>query len=133
MPLPAARHIGMAIERPVADVYAFLAKPENWPPWASGLGGSFRRVGENEWRAVTPTGEATIRFSAPNAFGIVDHEVATADGATVSVPMRVVANGEGSEIVFTLFRQPGMSDQQFAADADWVARDLATLKSILEC
>jgi hypothetical protein len=30
--------------------------------------------------------------------------------------MRVVPNGEGSELVFTLIRQPGMSDTQFAED-----------------
>jgi hypothetical protein len=30
-------------------------------------------------------------------------------------------------VALTLFRQPGMSDEQFAADADWVRRDLAAL------
>lgn len=46
--------------------------------------------------------------------------------------MRVVPNGDGSEVVFTLFRQPGMTDEQFAADAAWVAKDLAALKAVFE-
>jgi hypothetical protein len=29
-------------------------------------------------------------------------------------------------------RQPEMDDARFAADADWVGRDLATLKRVLE-
>jgi hypothetical protein len=33
---------------------------------------------------------------------------------------------------FTSFRQPGRSDEKFAADAYWVRRDLMTLKTRLE-
>ena len=46
--------------------------------------------------------------------------------------MRVVPNGAGSEFTFTLIQQPGMSDQQFEEDAQAVAHDLRTLKTILE-
>jgi hypothetical protein len=46
--------------------------------------------------------------------------------------MRVLANGDGAEVVFSLFQRPGMSDEEFARDADWVARDLQILKACLE-
>jgi hypothetical protein len=46
--------------------------------------------------------------------------------------MRVIANGAGSEVTLTLFRQPDMSDAKFAEDAEWVARDLRRLKDVLE-
>ena len=46
--------------------------------------------------------------------------------------MRVVPNGAGSEVTFTLLRLPEMSDQKFAEDAGMVQRDLRTLKSVLE-
>lgn len=49
----------------------------------------------------------------------------------IFIPMRIVPNGEGAEVLFTLFRQPGMSDEKFAADAAWVARDLAALKALV--
>ena len=38
----------------------------------------------------------------------------------------------GCEVVFTLRRQPGMSDDAFEADAIAITTDLATLKGILE-
>ncbi|WP_017937679.1 hypothetical protein [Zestomonas thermotolerans] len=44
--------------------------------------------------------------------------------------MRVLANGEGCDLVFTLFRQPDMDDAGFAAD--WVRRNLETLRTPLE-
>jgi hypothetical protein len=46
--------------------------------------------------------------------------------------MRTVANGTGTEVLFTLFRVQGMSDEKFAADAQWVTRDLNALKALLE-
>jgi hypothetical protein len=44
----------------------------------------------------------------------------------------VVADGNGSEVVFTLRRRPGMTDEEFARDADLVAADLARLRQLLE-
>jgi len=46
--------------------------------------------------------------------------------------MRVVPRWEGSELVFTLIRQPGMSDEQFARDRAAVQGDLHALKTLLE-
>ena len=47
-------------------------------------------------------------------------------------PMRVFPNNDGSELVFTLYRRPEMSDQEFAEDAKAVEKDLAKLKTLLE-
>jgi hypothetical protein len=46
--------------------------------------------------------------------------------------MRVFPNNEGSELVFTLYRRPGVSDQEFAEDAEAVEKDLSKLKTVLE-
>jgi hypothetical protein len=35
-------------------------------------------------------------------------------------------------VQFTLFRVPGMTDEKFAADAQWVERDLGKLKALVE-
>jgi hypothetical protein len=47
-------------------------------------------------------------------------------------PMRVIADDSGCEVVFTLRRPPGMSDEGFKADAAAVAADLTRLKHVLE-
>lgn len=80
----------------------------------------------------TPQGPVKIRFAEKNEYGVLDHYVSPAPGVEIYVPMRVVANGSGSEVLFTLFHSPGMSEEAFAEDACMVERDLRGLKSMLE-
>jgi hypothetical protein len=87
---------------------------------------------DDEWIAETPQGPLKVRFTAPNDFGVLDHYVIPAPGVEIYVPMRVIANGTGCELVFTLFRQPDMSDAKFAEDIAWVERDLTAVKALLE-
>jgi hypothetical protein len=126
------RHITVSIARPCEDVYEFLAEPANFERWASGLGNGLRRIGGKLWRAEGPDGGVTVRFSDRNAYGVLDHEVETPTGERILNPMRVVPNGSGSEVVFTVFQRPGVSDETFEADASWVSRDLQALKQLLE-
>ena len=119
------------IAHPFDDVYEYLATPENFSQWAAGLGNGVRFV-DGAWIANTPRGAITIRFSKRNKFGVVDHYVITKPGVEIYVPMRVVVNRAGSEVLFTLFQQPEMTDEEFEADAILVQRDLETLKKILE-
>jgi hypothetical protein len=46
--------------------------------------------------------------------------------------MRVIPDGDGCEVVFTLRRQPGMTDADFSRDAGLVLADLRALKRLLE-
>jgi len=59
-------------------------------------------------------------------------EVTWPGGDTVHVPLRAVPDGAGCEIVFTVRRLPGMTDDDLARDAGLVAAALATLKALLE-
>lgn len=132
MSVQTARHIGMSIHRPIEEVYGFLAEPRNFPKWAEGLGHSFKHVEGMTWLAETPMGPMRILFSEPNPYGVLDHAVIPESGAAMHNPMRAVANGSGSEVVFTLFKRPEMSEDDFARDADWVTSDLKRLKALLE-
>ena len=131
MPTAESKTISMPIQRNVEDVYDFMARPESFARWASGLGKPLGNEG-TVWRFEGETGPVKVRFTEPNAFGVLDHYVELPDGSEIYVPMRVIANGTGSEVQFTLFRVSGMSDEKFAADADWVMRDLDTLRELLE-
>jgi hypothetical protein len=126
-----ARTISVSIRRDWRAVYDFAQRPENFARWASGAGTSLRREG-GDWVADGPEGRAVLRFAPRNELGVLDHTVILPSGAEVHVPLRVVPNGTGCEVMFTLFRQPGMTDAVFARDADWVAKDLAALKALLE-
>jgi hypothetical protein len=125
-------HVSVYIARPPSDVYEFASNGKNLPQWAAGLARSGVKREGDVWIMDAPFGKAEVRFAEQNGFGVMDHDVALDSGVTVHNPMRVVAHGEGSEFVFTLFRQPEMSDKQFAADKEAVEKDLQTLKSLLE-
>jgi hypothetical protein len=126
-----ARTLSVSIDRPAGEVYEFLSRPQNFPKWASGMGGSLRQEG-GEWRVETPEGPATVRFSERNSYGVVDHSVRLPSGEVIYMPLRVVTRGACCELVLTLFRRAEMSDEKFAADADWVMRDLQAAKRLLE-
>jgi hypothetical protein len=125
-----ARLISIGVECAWERANDFLAQPANFALWAEGLAETLRQEGER-WIAQTPVGDATVRFTPWNEFGVLDHWIDFADGSTVYVPLRVVANGDGCEVTLTLFRLSGMSDEKFCEDAAWVERDLARLKALL--
>lgn len=131
MTIAETRTISLSIDRDWREVYDYLSSPPNFSAWASGLGSGLEKSGK-EWIAQGPTGPVGIRFSPHNAFGVLDHLVTLSTGAIVPVPMRVIPNQTGCEVMLTVFRMAEMSDEQFAADTDWVARDLAALKKLLE-
>ena len=128
----AVQHISIYIARPPGEVYEFASDPKNLPRWAAGLARSEIRKDGDEWIADAPFGRVRVRFVQPNSFGVIDHDVTLESGVTIHNPMRIMPNGEGSEFVFTLIRQPGVSDAQFAEDKAAVENDLKTLKDLLE-
>ena len=126
-----SRTITVRIDRPLDKVYDFLVDPANWNLWAFGLGKNIRRS-QDAWIADDTGGVATVQFTPRNTFGVVDHAVIRASGQRIYIPMRLIANGKGSELLFTLFREPNISDAQFSSDAGFVQRDLDGLKHLLE-
>jgi len=125
------RYLSISIEREPKVVYAFTSNPENLPQWASGLGQGVKRTGEH-WEVKTAQGAVGLRFTPHNEYGVLDHTVVLSDGTEVYVPMRVMPNGQGSEVMLVLFRQPEMDDTEFARDAGLMQNDLSALKALLE-
>jgi len=131
MPYP-TKHVSVPIARSADAVYAYASDPANLARWAGGLvSGAVRRAGD-DWIAESPMGTIRIRFADRNPHGVLDHRVTTADGIAQLNPMRVVPNGEGAELTFTLFQAPGVTEEAFAADAAQVEADLRRLKELLE-
>ncbi len=124
-------HLGIGIDRPAAEVYDYVSQPANLAQWAAGLAGSIELV-EGRWVAESPLGQVVIEMTEPNRYRVADHRVILASGETFFNPMRVIADGEACELVFTLRRQPGVSDADFDRDAAAVTADLARVKQLLE-
>lgn len=124
------KNISISIDKQYDDVYQFASNPENLTKWIAFI----KSVSKNgdTWLAKTDMGDIRITFVVPNNFGVIDHLVTLPNGETVNNPMRVIANGKGSELIFTLFRISGRTEEEFNKDAKAVEIDLQTLKKIME-
>ena len=126
-----ARHLGIGIDLPFARAYALAHPPQAFMHWAAGMAQTLHRDGDR-WVAGTPEGEATVEFTPENDFGVLDHTVTLPGKPPIHIPLRLIANGEGTEAVLTLYRQPDMDDAAFDRDRGMVKKDLEALKAWLE-
>jgi hypothetical protein len=125
------KNISISINKPTENVYQFASNPENIPLWVEFIQ-SMTQKSEHIWNAETDLGSLQIEFPPKNLFGIMDHIVILPDGSTVINPMRVITNGTGSELVFTLFWMPNRTEKEFKQDAKLVEIDLNKIKTLLE-
>lgn len=126
-----SKQVSERIERSVGEVYEYAANPANLAEWAPGLGSSVTEI-DGKWWVETASGRVGVEFAPRNEYGVLDHYVTFPSGDVFYNPLRVFANEEGSEIVFTVRRTPGMTDEEFDRDAGLVQADLTRLKHVLE-
>jgi hypothetical protein len=123
-----AEVVHVSILAPPRDVIAFLVDVLNWTTWAPWIRSVSRSSGRS-WTFDTDAGPMSVRFVEQNALGVLDHEVTLASGVRVLNPMRVLANGSGSELVMVVFQSPEASTDQFERDVQAVRDDLARIKT----
>ena len=114
------------------ELYERFWRPEAFTLWASGLAEAGLESAGEVWRAEGPEGPVTIRFTPHNSHGVMDHQIDLGGDREVSMPMRVVPNGDCCLVSVTLFRQADMTDETFASDTAGVERDLQALKALAE-
>ena len=125
--------IKIAIRRPYAAVYEFLAEPMNFVRWAANPESEMTPLDGGDWQVELPTGRMAIRFAPRNNFGVLDYQVFPVGGESGPVtPVRLVPNDDGCELLLVWFQRPGVPDERFKSDAEWVASDLNRLKALLE-
>lgn len=124
-------NITISINDSKQKVYQFASNPENFPKWLAFVK-SVSKKSDRVWIAESDLGKIEIELSPENEFGILDHEVKLPDGTKVYNPLRIIENGKGSEVIFTLFKMPNKTEEEFNADSNLVKADLKTLKDILE-
>lgn len=129
----ASRAIKVSIERPYAEVYNFIADVQNLEKWALPPGSHIQPMGGDSWLLTWPDMQRVLHTTPHNPFGVLDYE-SHALGETNSnmTAARLVANGEGCELVVVYFQRAGISLEQYESDAEWFATDLLRLKTLLE-
>jgi hypothetical protein len=126
-----SRTINISVKSNPKIIYDFVSNLENLPRWASSTFPSIKQV-NGEWFVDTSQGQNKVMLAERNNFGVLDHHVKLTSGLEAYVPMRVVKNDDGSEIIFTVFQTPEMTDEMFAQDIKIVEKDLNQLKTIME-
>lgn len=124
-------HVSQSIDAPPGRVIAIAGDPRRLPEWAAGLSSGIRLEGDR-WLTDSPMGTVEVAFVGDVARGILDHDVTLPDGTVVRNPLRVLPNDGGSEVVFSVFRLPGTTEDAFAHDIEAVRRDLARLRTLAE-
>ncbi|MDE1993245.1 MAG: hypothetical protein KGI75_12140 [Rhizobiaceae bacterium] len=107
--------IHTTVKVPFKKAYAFACKPENFPKWAAGMSSSPHKTYIG-WAAETPAGEATVRFSAPNDFGVLNHWVKPKGKPEMDMPHRHDVDG-------SKFRCHGRAYHRPVAPVFWMAID----------
>lgn len=126
----ASRYLSEHVNLPADRVYQFAADPANLPRWASGLATTVTKEGD---RWLIGDDGAELIFTAPNELGVLDHWIRPPGGDQIYAPMRVIPAGENAcEVMFTLQRLSGMTDEEFDRDAELVQADLTRLKEVVE-
>ncbi len=98
-----SKTISVYIAAPPAAVYDFASNPANLPVWVPSFCKSVEFV-NGHWIVQSPDGPTVFAFVEPNAYGVLDHSVTFSSGLRFTNPMRVMASGSGSELLFTLFQ-----------------------------
>lgn len=123
---------GEAAEAPFDHVVSDLADPTTHHEWATEFFSGPPQPAENGGVVVTVPrmgGEVRMRVDADTACGRIDLYLAphgVAYGAPL--PVRVLPNADGVDVLFTLTRFPGQSDGQWADGLASMARELEHLK-----
>jgi hypothetical protein len=121
----------ITIAAPPKAVFDFIANVENLPKWAVVFCRSLRREG-SRWIVTTADGDMAIRYAPDPKTGLIDMYVTVAPGVEAPAFSRVVANGEGSEYVFTFFQPPGLPDEDFRSQTEALKKELGVLRRLLE-
>jgi hypothetical protein len=113
-------------------VAADLADPTTHPDWATEFyAGPVRPAAGGDFIAPVPMmgGQVRHKIDADIAQGLLDLYFAP-QGAAYGppIPVRLVPNGDGVDVLWTLARFPGVSDQAWQQGLAAMARELQALK-----
>ena len=122
------------IERPLGQVFDFVANPANLPKWTN----AFKSADHEKAELATPAGAVPIalKTDAKQSAGTVDWFLTFPDGATGAAYSRVTANGDDRAIYTFVLMAPPMPlealEGALSEQMDILAKELCALKAVLE-
>lgn len=128
--------VTVTIDAPLPTVAGYLADPARNHEWATEFfAGPLTPAGDGEWLADVPMmgGPVRYRHDADPAHGILDVYLAPRDtDFGPPLPVRIVPNGDGADVMYVLTRFPGTPDEAWEQGLASMRRELEHLKTRLE-
>ena len=120
-----SRTITITVKKKTGDAFdAILQLPSKMMPDA--------KINDEGWWSFTgPHGKSKLKFNEHKPLGILDHKYVDEESVW-DVPMRVVSNGDYSEILITLNKPDNLTDEQFNKRVDEIGELVNNMKQIIE-
>src|SRR5450432_1665686 len=107
-----SKTIAQSLDHAPQALFDWLANPDNLPQWHGTLCRSVARK-NGGWTATSPRGTVVLRILRNDHARLLDLIQQIPTGGECATSIRVLPNGESSEIVCTLIQAPGQSDALF--------------------
>ena len=120
-----SRTLSITVAKKTGDAFdAILSMPPKMMPDA--------KINDAGWWSFTgPYGKSKLKFNENRSFGILDHQYIDEESSW-NIPMRVVSNGDISEVIITLNKPDEISDEQFNHRMDEIGEMFNSMKNIIE-
>ena len=120
-----SRTISVTVEKKTGDAFdAILNIPPKMMPDA--------KIDDSGWWSFTgPYGKSMLKFNENKTLGILDHQFIDEESSW-DVPMRVVSNGDVSEVIITLNKPDEITDEQFDQRMSEISEMFNSMKNIIE-
>ena len=83
------------------------------------------------WSFIGPYGKSKVKFNQNKSLGILDHQYIDEESSW-NIPMRIIQNGNFSEVVIILTKPEQLSDFQFDQRVSKINQVVISMKKILE-
>ena len=120
-----SRTITITVEKKTGDAFdAILKIPPKMMPDA--------QLNDSGWWLFTgPYGKSMLKFNENKPLGILDHQYVDEESSW-DVPMRVISNGDVSEVLITLNKPDEITDEQFDLRVEEISAMFNSKKNIIE-
>ena len=119
------RTISITVKKKTGDVFeSILNIPPKMMPDA-------KKQDDGWWEFTTQWGPGKLKFNEDKQLGVLDHRFVE-EKATWDVPMRVISNGDYSEVNITLNKPESFTDDEFDKRMSELEIMFETMKQIIE-
>ena len=120
-----SRTISITVEKKTGDAFdAILKIPPKMMPDA--------KINDSGWWSFTgPHGKSMLKFNENKPLGILDHQYVDEESKW-DVPMRVISNGDDSEVISTIIKPESLSDEIFDERMKEIEKLMLSMKQIIE-